>query len=34
MSRIDWPIAKEGFPFLIPAALLTVILGILGWKVC
>jgi phosphatidylserine decarboxylase len=27
------PIAKEGFPFLIPAVLLTVILGVLGWKV-
>jgi phosphatidylserine decarboxylase len=27
------PIAKEGFPFLIPVVLLTVILGILGWKV-
>jgi len=27
------PIAKEGFPFLIPMVLLTVILGVLGWKV-
>jgi phosphatidylserine decarboxylase len=27
-----WPIAKEGFPFLIPAALLTVVLGLMGWK--
>ena len=27
------PIAKEGLPFLIPAVLLTVILGILGWTV-
>ncbi len=27
------PIAKEGLPFLIPMVLLTVVLGILGWKV-
>jgi len=27
------PIAKEGLPFLIPAVLLTVILGVVGWKV-
>jgi phosphatidylserine decarboxylase len=27
-----WPIAKEGFPFFIPMVLLTVILGIMGWK--
>src|SRR3972149_11047299 len=27
------PIAKEGFPFLVPTVLLTVILGVLGWKV-
>ena len=28
----QWPIAIEGLPFLIPMVLLTVILGILGWK--
>ena len=33
MKPSQWPIAKEGFPFLIPMALLTVILGVLGWKV-
>ena len=27
-----WPIAKEGLLFLIPAALLTVVLGLMGWK--
>ena len=27
------PIAREGYPFLIPAVLLTVVLGILGWKI-
>ena len=29
----QWPIAKEGFLFLIPLVLLTVILGIMGWKI-
>ena len=33
MKQNQWPIAKEGLPFLIPAALLTVILGIMGWEV-
>ena len=28
----NWPIAKEGLPFLIPIALLTVLLGVLGWN--
>jgi len=28
-----WPIAKEGLPFLIPAVLLTVFLGSMGWKI-
>jgi phosphatidylserine decarboxylase len=28
-----WPVAKEGLFFLIPVVLLTVILGIVGWKV-
>jgi phosphatidylserine decarboxylase len=33
MKQNKWPIAIEGFPFLIPMVLLTFILGILGWKV-
>jgi len=33
MKQNQWPIAKEGLPFLIPVALLTVILGIMGWKI-
>jgi phosphatidylserine decarboxylase len=33
MKQNQWPIAKEGLPFLIPIILLTVILGIMGWKV-
>jgi phosphatidylserine decarboxylase len=33
MQQNQWPIAKEGLPFLIPMVLLTVILGIVGWKV-
>jgi phosphatidylserine decarboxylase len=33
MKQNHWPIAIEGLPFLIPVVLLTVILGILGWKV-
>jgi len=33
MEQNKWPIAKEGLPFLIPAVLLTVFLGIMGWKV-
>ena len=33
MRQNQWPIAKEGFPFFIPMVLLTVILGIVGWKV-
>ncbi len=32
MKQNQWPIAIEGLPFLIPMVLLTVILGILGWK--
>jgi phosphatidylserine decarboxylase len=28
-----WPITKEGLPFLIPAVLLTVFLGSMGWKI-
>lgn len=33
MNQNQWPIVKEGFPFLIPIVLLTVILGIVGLKV-
>jgi phosphatidylserine decarboxylase len=33
MEQNKWPIAKEGLPFLIPAALLTVFLGVMGCKV-
>lgn len=28
----QWPIAKEGLPFLLPTALLTVVSGLMGWK--
>ena len=31
MIQKRWPIAKEGIPFLIPAALLTIFLGWMGW---
>jgi phosphatidylserine decarboxylase len=33
MKQIHWPIAKEGFPFLIPSALLTVFFGGMGWRI-
>jgi phosphatidylserine decarboxylase len=33
MKQNQWPIAKEGLPFLIPVVLLTVTLGIMGWEV-
>ena len=33
MKQNSWPVAKEGFPFFIPMVLITVILGIVGWKV-
>jgi phosphatidylserine decarboxylase len=33
MKESRWPIAKEGFPFLIPAILLTLLFAGLGWKV-
>jgi phosphatidylserine decarboxylase len=33
MRQNKWPMAIEGLPFLIPMVLLTVMLGILGWKV-
>jgi len=32
MTQKRWPIAKEGLPFLIPAALFTLAFGLLGWK--
>lgn len=32
MKQTRWPIAKEGLPFLIPSALLTLVLGVIGWK--
>jgi phosphatidylserine decarboxylase len=28
----NWPVAKEGLPFLIPTALVTVFLGVIGWN--
>jgi len=31
MNRKRWPIAKEGFPFLIPFALVTVFFLAMGW---
>jgi phosphatidylserine decarboxylase len=33
MAQNRWPIAKEGLPFLIPSAILTVIVAGLGWSV-
>lgn len=33
MPQKRWPISKEGFPFLIPTALLTIFCGIMGWMV-
>jgi phosphatidylserine decarboxylase len=33
MAQNQWPIAKEGLPFLIPSALLTIFLGGMGWRV-
>jgi phosphatidylserine decarboxylase len=33
MTQNQWPVAKEGFPFLIPTALITIFLGGMGWKV-
>ncbi len=32
IKQNQWPIAKEGLPFLIPAALLTIFFGVLGWR--
>ena len=33
MAQNRWPIAKEGLPFLIPSALLTIFFGGMGWKI-
>jgi phosphatidylserine decarboxylase len=33
MAEQKWPVAKEGFLFLIPSALLTIFCGGIGWKV-
>lgn len=33
MTKNQWPVAREGFPFLIPSALLTLFCGAVGWKV-
>jgi len=33
MAQNQWPIAKEGLPFLIPSALLAIFFGGMGWKV-
>jgi len=32
MNRKRWPIAKEGLPFLIPFALITVLFLVMGWN--
>ena len=32
-QKNQWPIAKEGFLFLIPSALLTIFLALMGWKI-
>ena len=33
MKQRRLPIAKEGLPFFLPMVLITVIVGIMGWKV-
>jgi len=33
MKQNNWPIAKEGLSFLFPMILLTIIVGVMGWKV-
>ncbi len=32
-QKDQWPIAKEGLPFLIPSAILTIFFGGMGWKI-
>jgi phosphatidylserine decarboxylase len=31
MPQNHWPVAKEGLPFIIPSAVFTVIVAVLGW---
>jgi phosphatidylserine decarboxylase len=33
MKQNKWPVAKEGFFFLIPSLILTVLFGMIGWKI-
>jgi len=33
MAQNRWPVAKEGFPFLILSAFLTFLFGVMGWKI-
>jgi phosphatidylserine decarboxylase len=33
MAQNRWPVAKEGFPFLILSAFLVILFGVMGWKV-
>jgi phosphatidylserine decarboxylase len=33
MAQNRWPVAREGFPFLIPAALFTIFFAGIGWKI-
>ena len=33
MTQNRWPVAKEGFPFLILSAFLTFLFGVMGWKI-
>ncbi len=33
MKQNQWPMAKEGLPFLMPMMLLTIFLGVLGWTI-
>ena len=33
MKQNRWPIAREGLPFLIPAVLLTVLFGMVSWRI-
>jgi phosphatidylserine decarboxylase len=33
MKQNKWPVAKEGFLFLIPSLILTVLFGMIGWKI-
>jgi phosphatidylserine decarboxylase len=33
MTEQKWPVAREGFLFLIPSALLTIFFGAIGWKI-